>query len=738
MSRRGNAQAIELSNQTSSIANRAMELGLEQVGATGFEPPGPIKSPVEIDVTAAGLRSARAKLGECECSDESDRTSDDPCGENERGRVNALSNDCRVEKDSGADDSADNDHRRIEHTETADVAARRVCADINSDLVIANSGCGGLHHDFVKRSPEQKPDSRPYSVFYGQSGAIYRSAANANRWTKMTQRLFSLVLAGVALGSLAIVGCNDRSSTAPETALESAPAGVVVSNVVTITGSAGSLRTYAAATSEPVAYISAAPGTFPGIPQVLIRNETRGGDVESIVLSNGGFDPVVVPAKEGDLVLLTPVAATGISGTPVSIKVPPRRPPSVVRTTPSHGRTDVALNVQISVVFTEPVDVSSVTSETISLSRGGVPVAGALTLANDRLSAELIPAQGLEAGTTYSLEVKGIRDPDGDVMVGEDVGTFTTENSPATSNPTPVTPPPSGLRGTLAFVSTRDGVAHIYVSNADGSAIRRLTDLTQAEFTPAWSRDGEMLAFSTADNLYVVRKDGTGLTKLPFAGAWPSWSPDGKRLIATVGDRIQIIPLNGSAATDVDIKFSTGESNPWRSWGASWSPDGNRIAFSAWTEDWGDVQYAFIADVDGSNVRPFVGSVQGRLWHECGPVWSPDGSQIALLGGVFGGIAYGGDGSPTGIWAVGIVDPKTGNVSTIATTGTTCWDGPATSLSGVAWSPDATMLAVTKRDPPDSGQASTNKKSIVIVDIASKAARIVIPDAYDPAWSQLD
>ena len=118
----------------------------------------------------------------------------------------------------------------------------------------------------------------------GRQARSIVSAANANRWTKMTQRLFSLVLAGVALGSLAIVGCNDRSSTAPETALESAPAGVVVSNVVTITGSAGSLRTYAAATSEPVAYISAAPGTFPGIPQVFIRNETRGGDVESIVI----------------------------------------------------------------------------------------------------------------------------------------------------------------------------------------------------------------------------------------------------------------------------------------------------------------------------------------------------------------------------------------------------------------------------------------------------------------------
>jgi dipeptidyl aminopeptidase/acylaminoacyl peptidase len=277
-------------------------------------------------------------------------------------------------------------------------------------------------------------------------------------------------------------------------------------------------------------------------------------------------------------------------------------------------------------------------------------------------------------------------------------------------------------------VSTRDGVSHIYISKPDGSDARRLTSLAQPEFTPAWSRDGELLAFSTPDNTYVVKRDGSDLTKLPIAGKWPSWSPDGARLIVTAQGKLRIVPIDGSVGTDVNVKLD-------EVWGANWSPDGSRISFAGWAPT--DMARAFIADIDGSNARTFVKPINGAIWDECGPVWSPDGSRIALLGGVFGGLA-----PPVGIFAVGIVDAETGSVTPIVVTGTTCWDhnyAPTSSFSGVAWSPDAMMLAITKRDPSwVSGQPfpAAQHASIVIVDLKTLATRAIIDDAYDPAWSR--
>jgi len=64
-------------------------------------------------------------------------------------------------------------------------------------------------------------------------------------------------------------------------------------------------------------------------------------------------------------------------------------------------------------------------------------------------------------------------------------------------------------------------------------------------FSPAWSPDGRLIAFSssvwTPENpeIYVVRPDGTGrrrLTKTKGSvdvlgdDGWPSWAPGGKRI----------------------------------------------------------------------------------------------------------------------------------------------------------------------------------------------------------------
>ncbi len=526
-------------------------------------------------------------------------------------------------------------------------------------------------------------------------------------------------------------GCSEQGPSAPDERNATLPSGMFVSNARFNSGTAVSagLRSSLGVSAVNVAFVSAAPGTFPNATSASVYNRTRGGAPLLIKVTDGGFDPVGVNAEVGDELSLA-VTIAGAEPTSLVLRVPPRRPPEVVRTTPPKGRTDVALNVQVIVVFSEPVSPSSVTTSSVALLQNQVPVKGAVRLSADGLAAEFVLDGPLKPQTSYSLVVgEGVRDLDGDALSGAWTTSFTTSAEVA-------------LSGTIAFVSTREGQPHIYLSNPDGSGIRRLTNSSQAEFTPAWSRDGALLAFNSDDGTYVIRKDGSGLLRLPRGGGWPSWSPDGKQLLVVTESGLRIVRADGSQENEVVIVPNRDPGGQFAAYqvtdpsGANWSPDGKRIVFAAWTGY--DFQRAFIMNLDGSNGRTFVNPFRGAIWDECGPVWSPDGSRVALLGGVFGGLAF-----PAGAFAVGIVDPETGAVTPIADTGTTCWDGNSqqtTSFSGIAWSPDGRTLAITKRNPPwVQGQPypRNQQASIAIVNIQTKAVSAVIPDAYDPAWSRM-
>jgi len=81
-------------------------------------------------------------------------------------------------------------------------------------------------------------------------------------------------------------------------------------------------------------------------------------------------------------------------------------------------------------------------------------------------------------------------------------------------------------------------LAGIFLMDADGTDVRRLTDRSLLPWGPAWSPDGTHIAFFNQPGgpgaLYVVNVDGSGLTKLAdigggdlarFLPASPSWSP---------------------------------------------------------------------------------------------------------------------------------------------------------------------------------------------------------------------
>jgi TolB protein len=206
--------------------------------------------------------------------------------------------------------------------------------------------------------------------------------------------------------------------------------------------------------------------------------------------------------------------------------------------------------------------------------------------------------------------------------------------------PVPLTPgagpswSPDGQR--LAFFENDGPVLsgnEIWVVNADGTGLLKLTDTDENDTSPSWSPDGAWIAFertrSSLPGIYRIRPDGTGATRvssdLPYVAS-PVWSPDGGRLVYSAS------PMLTNITTDVYVVHAdgTGEINLTgtsgvQEWDAQWSPDGSRIVFSRSTSMTDSDIWIMNADGTGQVNLTASPGTSNRY-----PVWSPDGRAIAF------------------------------------------------------------------------------------------------------------
>jgi uncharacterized protein YjdB len=89
---------------------------------------------------------------------------------------------------------------------------------------------------------------------------------------------------------------------------------------------------------------------------------------------------------------------------------------------------------------------------------------------------------------------------------------------------------PDGSR--LAFVSSREGVAHVYVMDADGSNLQKVTADPAPDSRPVFTPDGQVIVFSRGvkQQVWSVNADGTGPKQLTTdsVSLSPTVSPDGR------------------------------------------------------------------------------------------------------------------------------------------------------------------------------------------------------------------
>ena len=275
---------------------------------------------------------------------------------------------------------------------------------------------------------------------------------------------------------------------------------------------------------------------------------------------------------------------------------------------------------------------------------------------------------------------------------------------------------PDGRR--IAFESTRDGNWEIYVMNADGSGVAKLTDNDAWDHRSSWSPDGRRIAFHSNragnDDIYVMNDDGSGLTRLTDdqgtsnMGAGldllPSWSPDGQR-IAFTSNRFDPIPEiyvmndDGSGLTRLTNNPAY-DTDP--SWSPSWSPDGRRIVFESWRDSNNEI---YVMNADGSGQTRLTNNPA----YDTDPSWSPDGRRIAF----YSSRDANGD--------IYVMNADGSDVTRLT-------DNPAVDNSP-SWSPDGRRIAfVSDRDG--------NAEIYIMNADGSEQTRLTNHDAWDccPSW----
>jgi hypothetical protein len=100
-------------------------------------------------------------------------------------------------------------------------------------------------------------------------------------------------------------------------------------------------------------------------------------------------------------------------------------PPTVVNTSPENSETAVPVNAPVEILFSEPIQPTSIGQITVSTGGNPVAVAPAFSDANQLLT--LTPTLPLLASNaTYTITITGVKDTAGNVMSGTVTNTFTT------------------------------------------------------------------------------------------------------------------------------------------------------------------------------------------------------------------------------------------------------------------------------------------------------------------------
>ena len=134
---------------------------------------------------------------------------------------------------------------------------------------------------------------------------------------------------------------------------------------------------------------------------------------------------------------------------------------------------------------------------------------------------------------------------------------------------------PDGER--LLVTSDRAGNPDLWILPSDGGSMTPLTTNPTPDWNARWSPDGTQIVFyayrSGARELWVMPVEGGRARQLTTeGGTFPAWSPDGQEVAFIASQGVYIVPVAGGEARQVVDSAASF---------ASWSPDGEWITYAS-------------------------------------------------------------------------------------------------------------------------------------------------------------
>jgi Tol biopolymer transport system component len=196
--------------------------------------------------------------------------------------------------------------------------------------------------------------------------------------------------------------------------------------------------------------------------------------------------------------------------------------------------------------------------------------------------------------------------------------------------PQAVSPFPPGLSGELLFQSDREGPTRLYVIDLASGAVRRVGSVGDwVDEEPRWSPDGQRIAFSSTRgekgnlDIFVMDADGANLIRLtdhPSAEQGPVWAHDGKSLYFTA-ERTRMGQIYRVWLDDHRVEQVTHGQD--RAIMPAASPDGRYLAYASFTVAGFQLQLVDLTTGVTQQITDGGGA--------CRPAFSPDSQELAFV-----------------------------------------------------------------------------------------------------------